>query len=250
MYLIYMDESGSPTRGHRVVGGLAIHEQDIERLANGVDQLMSAWLPPELHSAELHASPLRSGQRQWRRVPRTVRNSVIDGIANLLSRPDPEFAEPPVLFAVALNVDSVSRANSTEAVYGQFFARCEGFIRREANAGRSHRCLAISDETRICLQIQDLVRRMRSDDHQAMNLPRLESFVEVPLCIDSRMTRLVQLADFVAHWVYRSYVHNDASVLDRLLPAFDQQEGGAIHGLVHLSGDYRTCTCVACRSRR
>ena len=250
MYLLYLDESGSPTRDHLVVGGIAIHELEVDRLADGVDQLMSAWLPPELHSAELHASPLRSGRQQWRRVPRVARESVIDGIADLLARPDLVSEQPPVLFGVALDVDSMPNIDSTDAVYSQFFARCEGFILREANAGRRHRCLAISDETRIARQIQDLVSQMRRGEHHESNLPPLRSFAEVPLFIDSRLSRLVQLADFVAHWVYRSYVHNDASVLDRLLPAFDQEADGPIHGLVHLIDDYSTCSCAACLSRR
>ena len=77
----------------------------------------------------------------------------------------------------------------------------------------------------------------------------LSAYAEVPLFVDSKASRLVQLADFVAHWVYRAYESGDDSVLQALAPGFDE-EGDVLHGLVHLVRDYQTCACVACSSRR
>ena len=77
----------------------------------------------------------------------------------------------------------------------------------------------------------------------------MAAYAEVPLYVDSVASRLVQLADFVAHWVYRAYEAGDESVLGEILPAFDA-DGGALHGLVHLVGRYRECPCAACLSRR
>ena len=77
----------------------------------------------------------------------------------------------------------------------------------------------------------------------------MRAYAEVPLFVDSTTSRLVQLADFVAYWVFRAYERNDSSMLDILLPTFDRSDG-VRHGLVHLTEGYRECDCPACRSRR
>jgi hypothetical protein len=38
---------------------------------------------------------------------------------------------------------------------------------------------------------------------------RLRNFAEVPLFADSKSTRLIQLADSVAYWIYRRYAAHD-----------------------------------------
>src|SRR5207245_33720 len=92
-----------------------------------------------------------------------------------------------------------------------------------------------------------IVQRWRDTGTRFARLSRL---VEVPLFVDSRASRLVQCADVIAHAVYRAYAAGDDALLARLLPAFDN-DGGRIHGLVHLRPRYRAqdCRCAACSSR-
>ena len=81
----------------------------------------------------------------------------------------------------------------------------------------------------------------------------MSSYMEVPLFLDSKASRLIQLADLVAYTVFRCYTHSDdqdRGIVNRVLSSFDQEPYGPIHGLVHLVGNYRVCDCVACRSRR
>ena len=68
--------------------------------------------------------------------------------------------------------------------------------------------------------------------------------------LDSSLSRPLQAADFVAFWVHRAYAFGEIRIFNALLPAFDQEEGDPIHGLVHLIRNYQTCGCAACRSRR
>ncbi len=66
--------------------------------------------------------------------------------------------------------------------------------------------------------------------------------------MDSRASRLVQLADHVAYAVFRYYERNDDSYLKRILDKFDK-EGEKLHGLVHMQTASPDCKCPACASR-
>ena len=77
----------------------------------------------------------------------------------------------------------------------------------------------------------------------------IRNMAEVPLFVDSRASRLVQLADHVAYAVFRRYESGDASFLDPILPRFDEEDG-KLHGLVHMQTVNPHCMCPACMSRR
>jgi len=66
---------------------------------------------------------------------------------------------------------------------------------------------------------------------------------------DSKLTRMLQWADFVAYAVFRRYEHSDSALLDRIIGKF-AQSGGVLHGLVHLLANYQECYCPACVTRR
>ena len=253
MYLLYLDESGStrPDSDYFVVGGLALHEQDCWPLSQAVEGIANR-LPDPARGTELHASPMKSGRKLWRRVPRSARDQATKEMSRLLVHGLPRCERPPVLFAVALHRASVRYSNLYERAYEEFFARCNGFMGRLASANDRHRVVAISDETKhLEAPLQDVMRQWRvGGGSTGARIGRMESYAEVPLFVDSKASRLIQLADFVAYWTYRAYMHGDYSTFSELVPAFDTGDDNRLHGLVHLVGNYRTCACVACRSRR
>ncbi len=81
-------------------------------------------------------------------------------------------------------------------------------------------------------------------------LGKLTRIVEVPLFVDSAASRLIQLADLIAHAVWRAYEKNDADMLDLLLPAFIRGQGDRLDSFSHLSGRHSQCDCHPCISRR
>lgn len=251
MYLLYADESGSPNSRCFVLGGIAVHEQDAYPLARAVDSLF-AQLPPACRFEELHAQQIRQGSGRWQGIAKARRDRLIADIARLLLAGLPGARRPPALFAVALHKRSFPRQNPYERAYEEFFARCNGMLGRMASRGDRHRCIVIADQSRFKLEsaIQSAMLgwRERGASTGAAIGP-LSAYAEVPLFVDSKASRLVQLADFVAHWVYRAYEAGDDSVLARLADGFDQEDG-VLHGLVHLVRDHRACDCLACGSRR
>jgi hypothetical protein len=67
---------------------------------------------------------------------------------------------------------------------------------------------------------------------------------------DSKLTRMLQWADFVAYAVFRRYQHADASFFDQIVPKFQHSSEGVLHGLVHMVTKYQDCYCPGCATRR
>ena len=249
MYLLYLDESGARDSRHFVVGGLAIHEQDAHPLGRAVDRLFEQ-LPQGVTGSELHAQHVRAGKGAWRSIPKDVRRRLTGDIADLLTGTLSGAVRPPVLFSVVIHKPSFPHRDPFERTYEEFFARCDGFLGRLAASGDHHRCMAIADKSGIEPIVQGFMRSWREKGASTgAAIGPMTAYAEVPLFVDSTASRLVQLADFVAHWVYRAYEAGDTGVLDRMLPAFDA-DGGTKHGLVHLVERYWECRCAACTSRR
>ncbi len=246
MHLLYLDESGSTDAMHFVVAGLIVHWRNVEPLKTSVERIVADRLP-EATDIEIHAGQMRTGRRRWSRFPRSVRNLITDDVVSLLLEQSHIVEHPLTLVAVVTDRSPGQGLELYEQAYSALFEICDQRIQpgREP-AG----ILAIADNTRLEPVIQGLVTPgpgQMSDDHASRGA--FTHLLEPPLFIDSRLSRLVQLADFAAHWLYRAYEHDDHSILNQILSAFSSN-GGAVNSLVHLSGDYRTCTCAACRSRR
>jgi Protein of unknown function (DUF3800) len=245
MYLLYIDESGSAESDYFVLGGLIVHEQNAYPLARELDALLEQVVP-HLAGVELHTQQLRGGAGRWRSVPRETRVTLQHRVAQLLL----ESRNRPTLLAVAAHKPSNTTGDPYERAYEEYFARANGFMGRLAGSGEYHRCIAIADRSRLETRLQSLMAAWREFGASSGAAIRpMRSFAEVPLFVDSGASRLVQLADFVAHWVFRAYEAQDGSILHGLAKGFDT-DGAKMHGLVHLIRGYRTCLCLACASRR
>jgi hypothetical protein len=78
----------------------------------------------------------------------------------------------------------------------------------------------------------------------------INNLADIPYFAAMRESRLLQVADLIAHAVWLMFERRDATLAKRLLPCFDIQDG-AVHGLVHIRPDPAVrCECPACHSRR
>jgi hypothetical protein len=71
---------------------------------------------------------------------------------------------------------------------------------------------------------------------------RLHALAETPFFVDSKSTRLVQLADLLAYAFYRGYTAGDWEWADRVTPTL---VGANPCRLVHLTND-DACACPVC----
>lgn len=249
MILLYTDESGSVVNpnDYFVVGGVAVHEADVEALRRRVDFVVRRHLLLHQRGLELHAQPIRRGSGPWGRIPRPAKEGLLKDIPALLGRFGSAATHPFSLFAVAKAPNAVPAADPLERTFEELFLRFTEMLIRTGRAGDPNYGIAVADEATYEKVLQPIVAAWREVGVRR-TFKRLRTLVEIPLFVDSRATRMIQLADFVAYAVYRHYASGDDRMFGPLLPAFDTHNG-VLHGLVHLTPGYRTCACPACISR-
>lgn len=248
LYLLYVDESGKPHGiGDRyfVLGGVALHEEDCYPFAKSLDRLQRRQLSAQHATLELHASRMWAGRHEWARVAERDRRRLLRAILRHLETWTAPSGRVPRFFAVAIDKQSFP-TRTLERAHEELFARFDELLTRLHRGGESHRSLVVADESSWEHLVRSWIPRWKT---AGTRMGRLHSFAEVPLYVDSKDSRLIQIADFVAWATWHYYEHNVLEHIQRLNARFDG-DGRVQHGLAHLIRGYRTCICVPCASRR
>ena len=133
-----------------------------------------------------------------------------------------------------------------EVAFEDLCSRFDLFLKRLHASGDRQRGLIILDKSSYETSLQNMAKNFRSFGTR-WNVIR--NLADTPVFIDSKASRLVQLADHIAYAVFRRYEASDASYFDIIASRFDQEDGRA-HGLAHLNKNAPNCTCVACMSKK
>ena len=246
LLLLYVDESGSLENpgDHFVLGAVAIHESDVESLRRRVEGIVRKYLDQHIRGIELHAHSIRTGGSSWGRIPRQAKQGLLRDLPKLLGafKATTRYA----LFSVARAPNAVPAADPLQRCFEELFLRFHERLQRLTRADDPNLGIVVADKAKYESILQPVVQQWRDS---GTRFGRVRNIVEVPLFVDSRATRMIQLADMVAYATYRYYQAGDDALFAPLLPAFDT-EAGVIHGLVHLVPRYRSCPCPACVSRQ
>ena len=78
----------------------------------------------------------------------------------------------------------------------------------------------------------------------------LRNIIDIPFFTLSKNSRLLQIADLIANTVYGRYESGHATQFDKMLPKFDQDDAGRMHGLLHLAHNRASCYLPCCLVRR
>jgi hypothetical protein len=115
--------------------------------------------------------------------------------------------------------------------------------------GEHQRGIVIHDRSSTERQVQNWADKWRQ---LSGRIGTLTHMTDVPFFSDSRASRLLQAADFVAWalWRYYGVRNRDDRWIKPLWDHFDSQ-GGQMHGLIHVSRSYRQaqCDCPPCKAR-
>lgn len=244
MHLLYIDGSGTvknPNETYFVLAGVSVFERQIYHIIKEVDEFVRALGLDDSEAAELHASDMASGKaRPWKTMPRSARIDIIKRALDILSGTHRSVR----LFAVAVHKQAVAPQDPVEYAFEEICNRFDLKLRRKW-VEEKHRGLVIMDKSHYENTLQNLAQGFRES---GTRWGKLRNLAEVPLFVDSRMSRIVQLADLVAWAVWRRYEKLDTGYFDRIVSRFDS-EGGVIHGLVHYKPRDEQCHCPACMSR-
>lgn len=229
MHLLYVDESGSVSdvsQRYFVLAGVSVFERNthwVEQKLNNLAISLDSNAPNEV---ELHGSPIRSGKgTPWRKMTREERSQVIKDALNMGIN---EFPSHSVrLFACVVEKAALAGSDPVHYCFEQVAMRFDQFLgRRHTKHNDTQRGLMLFDESSTEKRLQTLAREFKYQGH---SYGKTRNYAEVPVFLDSRATRLIQLADLVAFSIFRFFEHGDGQYFDLIKHRFDE-EGGVQHG--------------------
>lgn len=244
MHLLYIDGSGTvknPNETYFILAGVAVFERQIYHIIKEVDEFVRDLGLEDSENAELHATDMASGKtRSWKTMRRPDRLDTIKRALDILAGAHRSVR----LFAVAVHKQAIAPHDPVEYAFEEICNRFDLKLRRTW-ADENQRGLVVMDKSHYENTLQNLAQRFRES---GTRWGKLRNLAEVPLFVDSRMSRIVQLADLVAWATWRHYELDDNAYFKRIVSRFDSQ-GGIIHGLVHYKPRDEQCHCPACMSR-
>lgn len=232
MYFLYLDESGTvsdPTQRFFVLAGVAVHERQTHWIEQDLIEVAKRFNQGDPSSVELHGAPMRSGREIWKNVPRADR---IQAINDALKRGivDRYHQYGVRLFGVVVKKSSLAGQDPVKYAFEQMANRFDLYLTRhnaKDHAKHAHRGLILFDKASTEQTIQTLAREFKYTGH---NWGRTKNYAEVPVFLDSKASRLIQLADLVAYAMFRHWEHLDNTYFAPIAKCFDNH-GGVEHGL-------------------
>jgi hypothetical protein len=252
MFLLYLDESGDADQDYYVLGGISAYETRPYFLSKALDDFQQAVFPGIADPIEFHASAMVNGNGEpWSSMAREKRNNLVLQVYDVLA----SFGGNVTLFAVAMHKKSFLTSEPVQRTCEEIAGHFDAYLTRQEveyakgekqRGNEKQRGIMVFDESRHAKTLHALLTEFRTT---GASFGKVRHMAEIPMFTDSKLTRMLQFADFVAYAVFRRYQRHDAQFLDKILHRFDQT-GGKLHGLVHLVSNYRECFCPACLTRR
>lgn len=226
MFLFYVDESGhaaDPNQNFFILAGISVFERQSWWISEELDRIAARFNPADPGSIELHGSPMLQGRDGWKAHPWEDR---VQAMRDALS----VFTASHIgnrAFAVVVNKAHVSPNDPVECAFEEITKRFDKALGRMHKSGNTQRGLILFDKTVHEASLQRICQGFRTVGHRWGILRNLS---EVPVFIDSKASRLIQLADLVAYSVFRKFEKNDPRFYDVFSDRFDR-EGSITHGL-------------------
>lgn len=248
MYLLYLDDSGSiPNKNedYFVLGGICVPEQSVYWLSHELDKIAIKIDPTYAPNIEFHASEIFSGKIfPWDQYStKSERIGIIKQVLQSLTGAYQDI----VAFACAIHKKSYPQEDIEKMAFEDISSRFDLFLQRTSTVNDKKKGLIIVDKSSYEQGLQNLTREIRKQGNTWGN--QLRTLCEVPLFIDSKASRLVQLADHIAYSVFRRYESSDLTYFNEIETRFDKV-GHIYHGLVHRQTVNPDCTWPACISRK
>ncbi len=192
-------------------------------IAQELDKIAARFNPADPASVELHGNPMNGGKGIFRRFPKEDRLIAIGDALKIFLASHPSNR----LFASVVKKAAVSPADPVEFAFEQLSSRFDHYLGRLHKSGDSQRGVIIFDKSTYETTIQSLATDFRTIGHKWGVVRNLS---EVPLFLDSKASRLIQLADLIAYGIFRNYERGDDRFFNIIKNRFDS-EGGITHGL-------------------
>ncbi len=198
---------------YSVLAGFATFSNNTYWIKKEIDRIMLKYTGRA--DLELHASPIRTGKGFWRSYPQAVRSAILEDVLHLIND---NYSQRFVLFGAVMNNKI---PNVSETLFAQITSRFSMYLNRNnKKCGKYEKGLAIFDKSKKEDKYQNL-----SMDYQTLGNQWnyvLKTFAEVPVFLNSEMSRSIQVADLIAYSLFRYYEHNDDSYYSIIQNCFDK----------------------------
>lgn len=225
MYLLYTDESGSvddPNADIFVLAGICIFERQTHWLDDKLTQIASRFYPESPEDIELHAGPMRTGRDGWDQFYPTDRVLAVVDTLKLLNNQQLRMR----VFACVIQKSLFPRAEIVPTAFEKIANGFDDYLAacyHQSKGKNPQRGIVIFDKATFEQNVQLLTKVFKSEGHAN---GRLRNFAEVPLFLDSKASRLIQMADMVAYWIYRHYQSHDSRGFELIKPFIHGYKGG------------------------
>jgi hypothetical protein len=246
MYLLYIDESGNAydaSDRHFVLAGLAVFERRTYWMQQAAE-LIKATHFPTAPPLDFHAQQMKSGHGFWRKVEAVLREKALSDLGQVIAKA-PQ-AEAVAFGAVIEKNDKIHGAQAIRLALEQVSKRFDTLLSRKAKRGNPQRGLIVLAQSQYEQHAKTWLNEFRALGTQ---WGVLNNLCDIPFTAPAKESRMLQLADYIAHALFLLYERRDPTLIRAVIDRFDVT-GGTTHGLVHIS-DHKgsTCGCPACSSR-
>lgn len=249
MYLLYLDDSGSvknTSERYLILAGLIVPERSLYWINTRMDELAAKY-SPENPSVEFHASEiLRTRDKEpWGRYSFQEKIQIVKSVLEIVRN---EYNKGGIrVLGCAVEKTASTDTEPMQFAFEDLCSRFNLFIQRRFSLYQEKdRGLIILDQSSYETSLQQLAINFRKTGTQWNT--KTSNLQEVPLFVNSKASRAIQIADHVAYALFRKYERDDEQYFNIIQGCFDSN-GGRIFGLAHKTQDHE-CTCPACMSRK
>lgn len=267
MYSLVLDESGTHAGAPvLLVAGIAIHESDVRQLEDAIHDVLARHLTPlglDPYEYEAHANELKTpyGARQrpdgrmrpaspWLNIDSKVRLAVLDDVYDTIANWQPASEHFPTrIFGAVIDRRNKTQTKAERHAYENVLHRFDELLTAvSTSTGTEQRGIVLHDRRDgYDRTIQELAAKMQ----RSTGATKIERLVHVPVFADSRVSRLIQVADFISYALWRNYNNAEDEKLTPLWVHVERGSNGELVGVVHKCPEFgnKTCKCEPCTSR-
>ncbi|MBR8396634.1 DUF3800 domain-containing protein [Burkholderia cenocepacia] len=207
MYLSYLDESGTPGDKNTdffVLGGVTVFERQTHWLEREMDTIANRYQQKSGSYLELHAAPMRNRKEGWDHdnITPTDRIQASADVLRLLQGPQIKVN----VFATVIEKSQMLRtADILPYCFEMLATKVDDFLAYKYQKHRDPARGIFVLDRKQALEEANMQALHHTFKHLGHGNGKLRNFAEVPMFVDSKATRLIQLADSICYWIYRRY---------------------------------------------
>ena len=153
------------------------------------------------------------------------------------------------LFAECIDKLSFDAARTGRSIEEQAFeqvvSRFEQFLQKTEQSG--YGLLVHDNNQTVARKHTEMMRRFHTSGRTLWT--DVSRIIETPLFVDSRLTRLVQIADLCSYALRRYVENSEPDLFTRVFQRADRFRGAAV-GVRHFTAPSAGCVCEICRAHR